>query len=124
VIARETFERAKEDIALLLVERKGLEIKGVEIGRVTPADGRLALGVGEKPSAPPMTARLLGDPKDLDIKPIPAGLAVQTANDLASVVAEQQDEGFAVVGTGVLGIVSGEDLTDRLGGGGGDRVLE
>src|SRR5258706_4086223 len=114
VIPRKTLERAKEDVTLLLVEGQGLEIECVQIGRVTPASRRLALGVGEKPSAPPMTARLVGDRKHLDIKPIPDGLAAQTTNDLASVIAEQQDKRFAIVGASVLGVVSGEDLTDRL----------
>src|SRR3954462_14897288 len=85
VFAGETVEGAEEGVALVLVEGEGLEIKGIEVGRVTAAHRGLAFGGGEKLCAPALAAHVVGERETFDVEPIAAGVAAQSADDFAVV---------------------------------------
>ncbi len=119
---------AKDGIAVLLVESRGLETHGIEVCRMRAAIDRDLLRALEQLTTETLVAGSLGHPQDLHPKPAPIGPAEQAAHHGPVPVAHQERDRCKGVITGMVVIKGGQPGADqrnlgRIGSGfKGDRI--
>ncbi len=106
-------QNAKDVIAVLLVESRGLETHGIEVRRMTATIDRDLFGTLEQLTTETLVAGSFADPQNLHPKPAPIGPAEQAADRGPIPVADQERERYKGVITGMVAIKSGQPGTDQ-----------
>src|SRR4051812_33216636 len=81
VADRVVFLRCEELVAVLFVERAGLEAQRVEEGVLAASAAPLVLGHRQQLGAEALAPRRFFQPEDVDVQPAPVALAQQPSGD-------------------------------------------
>lgn len=105
---------AEHCIALLLIKRQRLEIKGIEVGVMAAAPPGLALRFGEQAAAIALAAQAFLDPERGNMQPAPAGVAVQPADHAALLITQEKRQRQPIRGSALRCVIAIQPLPQNL----------